>query len=111
MLTINNNWLTLILPAIKKVFKKVMFEILKSFQDYKIMFYPMLFGFLSKRSSMDALAGITERIRQGCTNTITCFLFGLHKAIDSMNLENLLGKLLKYSVGEKCLIWFEFFSK
>ena len=71
----------------------------------------MQFGFLSKRSTIDALAGITERIRQRSTDTFTCFLFGLRKAIDSMTHENLLAKLLKDSVGEKCLNWSEFFSK
>ena len=110
MLTIYNNRLTLILPAFNKVFKKVMFEILYSFHDYKIMFYPMQFGFLSKPSTIDAVAGISKQMSQGSIDTFTCILFELHKAIDSINHENLLSKLENYSVEGKCLNWFGSFS-
>ena len=66
-----------------------MYEDFFSFFDYKNMFFAMQFGFLSKRRTMDAVAGIAEHIRQGSIDTFTCFLFELHKAIDFMNHENL----------------------
>ena len=88
-----------------------MFEDFYSVFDYKNMFFARQFGFLSKRSTMHAVAGITERIRQGSTDKFTCLLFVLHKAIDSINHENLLAKLENYSVGGNCSNWFGSFSK
>ena len=75
------------------------------------MLYAMQFGFLGKRSTIDAVAGITEQIRQGSIDTFTCILFELHKAIDSINHENLLVKLENESVAGKCLNRFGSFSK
>ena len=110
-LTIIDNRSTLILPAINEVFKRSIFEDFYSFFDYKNMSFAMQFGFVIKRSNMDAVAGITEQIRQGSIDTFTCFLFELHKATDCINHELLLSKWENYSVGGKYVTWFKSLSK
>ena len=60
-------------------------------------------SFLSKRSTIDALAEITEKIGQMSTDTLTCILLDLRKTFDSTNLENLLAQLEKYGVRGNCL--------
>ena len=52
------------------------------FFDAKNMFYSKQFGFRRKCSTIDALAEITEQIRQGKTDTFTCSLFCLRDALD-----------------------------
>ena len=64
-----------------------MYEDFFTFFDYKNLSFAMQFGFLFKRSNMDAVAGITEQIRQGSFDTFTCFLFESHKATDCINHE------------------------
>ena len=54
-----------------------------SFFDKKKLFYSKQFGFLSKRTSLDALAEIAEQIRQVSAKTFTCILFELRKVFES----------------------------
>ena len=107
MMNINNSRSISILPAISKVFENIMYDRLYSFFNKKDMFYSKQFGFRSKRSTIDALAEITEQIWNGSTDTLTFILLDLRKAIDSINHEILFAKLEKYGVREICSKWFE----
>ena len=60
VMEINKNKSFLILSAISKVSEKIMYERLSSFFDQKNMFYSEQFGFCGKRSTIDALAELTE---------------------------------------------------
>ena len=54
------------------------------------MFDSKMFGFLSERSSFDALAEVVEQIRQGHSDALASILLGLCKAFDSISHEILL---------------------
>ena len=84
-----------------------MYEGLYCFFDKKNMFCSKQFACRSKRSTIDALAEITEEIRQGSTDTYICILLDLPKAFNSINYEILLSKQEKYIVREIFLRWFE----
>ena len=74
-----------ILPAIIEVFEKIMYGRINSFFDKKSMFCSNQFDFRSKRSTIDAPAEVTEQIRQKSTDTFTCLLLDLRKAVESIN--------------------------
>ena len=95
-----------ILPGISKLFEKIMYERFCSFFDKKNMYYSEQFGFRSERSNINALAEVTEQIRQGSTDTFTCILLDLREALDSIFHEIILTKLEKYGVRGNPSNWF-----
>ena len=62
------------------------------------MFFSKQFGFGSERITIEALAEITEQIRQGNTDTVRCVSLVSRKAFESVFHEILLAELENYGV-------------
>ena len=71
------------------------------------MFDSKMFGFGSKRSSIDALAEVTDQIRQGRNDALASIFVSLCKAFDSISHEILLAKSEKYGLKGICFKLFE----
>ena len=87
-----------LLPVLKKVLQKIMYNRVIKFLDKNDILYEKQFGFRSKHSTVDALIEITENIRSGTGEEFTSIMLDLRKAFDTLNHYRILEKLSQCGV-------------
>ena len=75
-----------LLSVISKIFERVMYLRISEFLERHQLLSKSQFGFRSKRSCIDAIASIVERIRSDHSTTdYTCIFLDLQKAFDTVD--------------------------
>ena len=89
-----------ILPSLSKVFERVIFTRLRDYVEKFSILSKTQFGFRSKRSTVDAILDMVERIRDERDHGgVACSLFiDLQKAFDTVDHKFLLKKLDLYGI-------------
>ena len=98
-----------ILPAISKIYEKVIYKRLYNFLQLNDIFYSSQYGFRSKHSTIHAVTEFIEDIVQGYEDkehTLAVYI-DLSKAFDTINHEILIKKLCHYGVRGHALEWFK----
>ena len=96
-----------LLPVLKKVLEKIMYNRLIKFLDKNGILYEKQFRFRSKHSTVDAPIEITENIRSGTDEEFTSFVLDLRKAFDTINHYRILEKLSQCGVRGIVNKWFQ----
>lgn len=98
-----------LLPAISKVFEKVMYHQVFDYFSSNNLFYPSQYGFRKNHSTEHASLELVDRILQSMENDDTPFsiFIDLSKAFDTLNHEILLKKLSFYGLGATSLNLFK----
>ena len=94
-----------ILLVLGKVFERVVFERRYEFMQVNNIFYCRQLEFRSKMSTLQALADITEVIRNNTHLDLSCMVLTLRKTFNTINHAILLFKLEGYGVRSICLEW------
>ena len=103
-----NYWPISLLSVISKVFERVMYSRISEFLERHQLLSKSQFGFRSKRSCIDAIASIVERIRSDHSKTdYTCIFLDLQKAFDTVDHPRLLHKIYKIGIRGNALRWLE----
>ena len=99
-----------LLSVISKVFERAMFSRISEFLENNKLLCQSQFGFRTKRSAVDAVAHIIERIRNNHFKTqYTCIYLDLKKAFDTIEHSRLLRKVCNIGIRGKALTWLESF--
>ena len=98
-----------ILPAISKIFEKVMFKRLYIFLVQHNILFKGQYGFRPQHSTIDAITEFTDRVNKALENKeIAMGIFlDLSKAFDTIDHNLLLYKLSHYGIRGKALDWFK----
>ena len=87
-----------LLSVVSKVFERITYSRIISFLEKFHLLNDSQFGFRSKRSCVDAIAHIVEKIRETTTKPfIPVLFFDLKKAVDTVDHTRLLQKI--YNIG------------
>ena len=103
-----------LLPAIGKLFEKLLYKRIYTFLSKNNMFSKNQFGFRSNLSTVDAIASLTEVIRANwfkSKNLTKCTFIDLKKAFDTVNHELLLKKCEHYGLRGTILKMLESYQK
>ena len=99
-----------LLSVISKVFERAMFSRISEFLENNKLLCQSQFGFRTKRSAVDAVAHIIERIRNNHFKTqYTCIYLDLKKAFDTIEHSRLLRKVCNIGIRGNALTWLESF--
>ena len=97
--SLNNYRPISVLPVLSKVFERVLYKRLYTFMETFKLFSENQFGFRTKRSTVDAILEITEKIRSNENNSaVMCLFLDLKKAFDTIDHEILVLKLERYGI-------------
>ena len=97
------------LHFLNKVFEKLMYKRLICFLDHFNILYERQFGFLSKRSTADAMLQFTDEVYNTFNNNkyLIAIYLDFSKAFDTVDHNILLGKLNLIGVRGVILSWFK----
>ena len=100
---INNYRPISLLIVWSKVFERVMYNRIYTYFETFGLFHPNQFGFRKKHSTIDAIAKLTETVRESRNCQVTTFFIDLRKAFDRIDHQILLQKLELYGIKEFAL--------
>ena len=95
-----------LLISLSKILEKAMFSRVISFLERFNLLHKNQFGFRSRRSTVDAIAKISEKIRFAQTNACCAIFLDLKKAFDTIDHEILLRKLDSFGIRGSANEWF-----
>ena len=105
---INNYRPISLLSVVSKVFERIRYSRNISFLEKLHLLNDSQFGFRSKRSCVDAIAHIVEKIREDHHKTFyTCIFLDLKKAFDTVDHTRLLQKIYKIGIRGKTFYWLQ----
>ena len=102
---INNYRPISLLIVWSKVFERVMYNRIYTYFETFGLFHPNQFGFRKKHSTIDAIAKLTEKVRESLNGQVATFFIDLRKAFDMIDHQILLQKLELYGIRGVCLRW------
>ena len=96
------------LSVFSKLIENIMYKHLYSFFYSCSILYPLQFGYREQHSTLHALIGMTETIKETIEKSMFgCFVFiDLQKAFDTVNHSILINKLEHYGIKGIGLDWF-----
>lgn len=107
------NWRPItLLPIISKLVEKVIQQQMMSFLSKNNLLSKAQYGFLPKKSTMDAIIKLTEEIYNMNNNKLTsCVYIDMRKAFDTVNHTILLNKLFTLGFRGSAFLWFNSYLK
>ena len=106
-----NNYRPL-LSVVSKVFERIMYSRIISFLEKFHLLSDSQFGFRSKRSCVDAITHIVEKIREDHHKTFyTCIFLDLKKAFDTVDHTRLLQRIYNIGIRGKAFYWLQSYQQ
>ena len=97
-----------LLSVVSKVFERTLYSRIISFLGTFHLLNDSQFGFRSKRSCVDVLAHIVEKVREDNHKTFyTCIFLDLKKAFDTVDHTRLLQKIFNIGIRGKAFYWLQ----